>query len=269
MKPAPPIGDLQLLLSVALVLLAGGGSALLRLGLLRSLAWGTVRTFAQLTLIGYAISHIFAIDHPAVVAAVVALMCLMASRAVVQRVSGLFFSGYGISAVALMASTYLVGALVCALIVGERPWYTARVAVPIAGMILGNSLNGISLALDRFLGELRARAAEVELRLCFGCSPWEAARPQLRTALRAGMTPMINSLMVVGLVSLPGMMTGQILAGAEPLVAVRYQIVVMMMLTASVALGCLIIVGLSYRRCFTADEALQPALRGSHRDDAG
>jgi putative ABC transport system permease protein len=241
LQPTPEISNLQLLASVALVLAAGLISALLRLGLLRSLAWGTIRTFVQLILVGHAISYIFAIDHPALVAGVVALMALVAARAVIRRVGDLPFGGYVISAVALMASTYLVGAIVCGLIIAAKPWF------------------------ERFLGEVRGKAAEIELRLCFGYSPWEAIRPQLRTALRAGMMPMINALMVVGIVSLPGMMTGQILAGADPLQAVRYQVVVMMMLAASVAIGCLIIVGLSYRRCFTADEALLAELRSSRR----
>jgi putative ABC transport system permease protein len=101
----------------------------------------------------------------------------------------------------------------------------------------------------------------VETRLSLGYTPWESLRPLVRTALRTGMTPMINALMVVGIVSLPGMMTGQILAGADPLTAVRYQIVVMLMIAASVTIGCLILVMLSYRRCFTEEDALRPDLR--------
>jgi putative ABC transport system permease protein len=138
--------------------------------------------------------------------------------------------------------------------------------IPIAGMILGNSLNGVSLALDRMYGEVRARASEVEVRLCLGYSTWEAARPHVRAALRAGMTPTINALMVVGLVSLPGMMTGQILAGADPLTAVRYQIVVMLMIAGAVTIGSLLMVGLSFRRLFTAEDALRPELRGSRSE---
>ena len=263
--PTPQIGDLQLALSVALVLTAGAISALLRLGLLGSLLWGTVRTFLQLSLIGYALTYVFAIDHPLLVAALVAAMCAIAAHAAVQRTSHVPFRPYGLALVALAASTYLVGALVCAVIISAERWHTARVVIPICGMILGNSLNGISLSLDRFFAEVRSGAPEIEQRLCLGYSPWEAVRPQLRAALRAGMLPMINALMVVGVVSLPGMMTGQILAGAPPLLAVRYQIVVMMMLAAAVAIGCLLLVGLTYRRCFTADEALLPALLEGRR----
>ena len=262
MKGPIPISDLHLALSTALVVLAGVVSALLRLGLLGSLLWGTVRTFVQLILLGYVLTHVFAIDHPALVLAIVSLMCLVAARAAVSRLKEAPEKPWGLAVLALGAGTFLVGSVVCGVIIGGERWYTARLVIPICGMILGNSLTGVSLALDRMYGEVRARAREVEVRLSLGYSAWEAIRPHVRTALRAGMTPIINALMVVGLVSLPGMMTGQILAGAEPMTAVRYQIVVMLMIAASVAIGALIVVGLSFRRCFTADQALRPELRG-------
>ena len=100
------------------------------------------------------------------------------------------------------------------------------------------------------MGYARARSA----------TPWEAARISIREAVRAGMTPTINSLMVVGLVSLPGMMTGQILSGSDPRDAVRYQIVVMLMVSAAVAIGCFILVGLSYKKLFTEDGALKQSI---------
>lgn len=263
-----PISDLHLALSTVLVLAAGGISALLRLGLLRQLLWGTVRTFVQLTLMGAALSYIFAMDHPALVGGLVLLMCLFAARDAVGRLKAVPHRPDGLAALALGSSTFLVGAMVCGVVVGGdpatgEPWYRARLAIPICGMLLGNSLNGVSLSLDRLFSEVRARSEEVEARLSLGYSPWEAIRPMVRTALRSGMTPTINGLMTVGIVFLPGMMTGQILAGADPRIAVRYQIVVMLMIAASTAMGCLILVGLSHRRCFTDDDALLPVLRRS------
>jgi putative ABC transport system permease protein len=231
------------------------------LGLLRSLVWGTLRMFVQLILLGYALRYIFAIDHPALVAGIIVLMCLVAARAAVGRLQHAPERPYGVAALALGAGTFLVGSLVCGVIIGGERWYSARLVIPICGMILGNSLTSVSLALDWMYGEVRARARELEVRLSLGFTPWEAIRPHLRTALRAGMTPIVNALLVVGLVSLPGMMTGQILAGAEPMTAVRYQIVVMLMITAAVTIGSLIVVGLCFRRCFTADQALRRELR--------
>jgi len=260
---APPISDLHLALATGLVLVAGLVSALLRLGLLRSLLWGTARTLLQLGLVGYVLTYVFALDHPALVLGLVMVMCLMASRAAVARFKQVPHKPYGLAVLSLGAGTFLVGIVVCGIIVGAEPWWQARVVIPIAGMLLGNSLNGVALSLDRLYSEVRSRADEVEARLALGYTPWEAARPLVRVALRAGMTPILNSLMVVGIVSLPGMMTGQILAGADPMTAVRYQIVVMFMITASVAIGCLLLVGLSYRRVFTEDGALKPELRRS------
>ncbi|MFA7468137.1 MAG: ABC transporter permease, partial [Desulfotomaculaceae bacterium] len=101
--------------------------------------------------------------------------------------------------------------------------------------------------------------------LTFGATPWEAIQTSVREAIRAGMTPTINSLMVVGLVSLPGMMTGQILGGADPREAVRYQIVVVLMIAAAVAIGCLILVGLSYKKLFNNDGGLQSFVLSSRK----
>ncbi len=256
----PPIGTVQLLTTIVLVLVAGGVSALLRLGLLRSLAWGTVRTVVQLLLIGHALLFIFSIDSVWLVLATVALMSLVAAHAARARTPHVAGGALAITYLALFASTLVVSITVCALIVRAEPWYAARIAIPISGMILGNAMNGIALALDRLASETRSRAREIESLLLLGASPWEAIRDPLRESLRAGMIPTINSLKTVGLVSLPGMMTGQILGGVDPLVAVRYQIVVMLMLAAAVAMGSLMLLGLYYRRLFTDDEALDPAL---------
>ena len=130
-------------------------------------------------------------------------------------------------------------------------------------MILGNAVNGIALSLDRLYGEVRARKDEVEALLSLGATRWEAIRHCVQQAIRSGMTPTINSLMLVGLVHLPGMMTGQILGGVDPLQAARYQIVVMLMIAAAVAIGSMILVGLSIGRIFTDDDAIKPELLAS------
>lgn len=253
-----PISNLHLAFTVVLVLITGAISSLLKLGLLRSLLWGTVRTFVQLTLVGYALTYIFKINNLWLIMAIITLMCFIASKTAVKRTPNVPNYPSLLAFVSLLASTYLVGSLVTVLIISPDPWYSARIAIPIFGMILGNSMNGIALSLDRLYSEARSRSAEIEAMLTFGATPWEAIRSSVREAVRAGMTPTINSLMVVGLVSLPGMMTGQILGGADPSEAVRYQIVVMLMIATAVAIGCLILVGLSYKKLFNEDGALQP-----------
>ncbi|WP_333870710.1 ABC transporter permease [Desulforamulus putei] len=258
-----PISNLQLAFTVVLVLITGAISSLLKLGLLKSLLWGTVRTFVQLTLVGYALTYIFKINNLWLIMTIITLMCFIASKTAVKRTPNVPNYPSLLAFVSLLASTYLVGSLVTVLIISPDPWYSARIVIPIFGMILGNSMNGIALSLDRLYAEARSRSAEIEAMLTFGATPWEAIRSSVREAVRAGMTPTINSLMVVGLVSLPGMMTGQILGGADPNEAVRYQIVVMLMVAAAVAIGCLILVGLSYKKLFNEDGALQPFVRQS------
>jgi len=252
-----PISDFHLALSVVLVLMAGGISAALRLGLLKSLAWGTVRTFVQLTFIGYVLNYVFAVNDLWLIFSMVVLMCYVAARASVKRTPNVPRYPVMLAFWSLLASTVLVGLVVVRIIINPDPWFSARIVIPIFGMILGNSMNGIALSLDRLYGEVFLRSGEVETLLAYGATPWEAVRGCVKDAMRAGMTPTINSLMVVGLVSLPGMMTGQILGGVEPGQAVRYQIVVMLMITAAVAAGCLMLVGLSYKRLFTDDGALK------------
>lgn len=240
------------------MLITGGISSFLKLGLLKPLLWGTARTFVQLTLVGYALTYIFSINNLWLVTLVVTVMCLIASRTAVKRTPNVPAYPGTLAFISLLVSTYLVGSIVTVLIISPEPWYTARIVIPIFGMILGNSMNGVAISLDRLYSEARSGAAEIEAMLTFGATPWEAVRNSVRESLRAGMTPTINSLMVVGLVSLPGMMTGQILGGADPREAVRYQIVVMLMIAAAVAIGCLIMVGLTYKKLFNHDGALQP-----------
>lgn len=260
-----PISNFQLVLSVVLVIAAGGISAALQLGLLKSLVWGTVRTFIQLTFIGYILKYVFTVNNLWMIFAIVVLMCFVAARASVKRTPNVPSYPVMMAFWSLLASTVLVGFVVVRVIINPSPWYTARIIIPIFGMILGNSMTGIALSLDRLFGEARARAGEIEALLAFGATPWEAVRSCVKDAMRAGMTPTINSLMVVGLVSLPGMMTGQILGGADPREAVRYQIVVMLMITSAVAIGCLMLVGFSYKRLFTSDGALQSEIMQSRQ----
>lgn len=256
-----PISNAQLILSVVLILITGFVSALFKLGLLKSLIWGTIRAFLQLTLIGYALTFIFDINRLYIIVPILLLQCYIAAREASGRITRAPERSLGISFLALTASTFIVGLIVVMLIISPKPLYSARVMIPIFGMILGNSMNGIALSLDRMLSEINAHIEQVEQLLCLGASPWEAVKDYAQTAVKSGMMPSINALMVVGLVSLPGMMTGQILAGMNPQNAVRYQFVVMIMITAAVAIGCMLIVGLSYKKVFTSEMAIVETMR--------
>jgi putative ABC transport system permease protein len=129
----------------------------------------------------------------------------------------------------------------------------AQYAIPLVGMILHNTLNGISLGMDRFGAELTNRRDEVETLLALGATRWEAAQEPIQQAVRTGMIPTINTMMVVGIVSIPGMMTGQLLAGVAPIQAAFYQMAIMFFIAAGTSLGTMTVALLGYRRLFTAD----------------
>jgi putative ABC transport system permease protein len=120
-------------------------------------------------------------------------------------------------------------------------------------MLLGNALNGISLGLDRFGEDLDGKRDLVDMLLALGATRWEAARAPIQQAVRTGMVPIINAMMIVGIVSLPGMMTGQILSGVSPVQASLYQIFIMFLIAATASLGTVSVVLLGYRRLFSPD----------------
>jgi putative ABC transport system permease protein len=251
------LGPLQLAVASLLVVAAGVVSILLRLGVERRLAVAAVRTVIQLGLLGLILERVFAVRNPVLVVALLLLMTVFAAREAVGR-SSRRYRGILIDAWLTMAATCLtVGGVVTHFVVGVDPWWEPQYVIPILGMILGNSLTGISLCLDRFLDHLETRSAEIELRLAFGATRREALAAPLKEAVRTGMIPIINAMAAAGIVSLPGMMTGQILAGSPPMQAVAYQIVVMFMIAAAVALGAMMVVVLAGRHFMGVDATLR------------
>ena len=234
------LGPLDVLVATGLVLLAGGISLALRLGIERRLAWVSLRTVVQLGLLGLVLEKVFAIRHPALVLGMLLLMTGFAAREAVARSSRRYPWIHLDAWLAIAVAAFVVGGIVTQVVVGARPWYSPRYVIPLVGMILGNSLTGISLCLDRFLEHLDARRGEIELRLAFGATRREALADAMRASVRTGLVPIMNAMAAAGVVSLPGMMTGQIVAGAPPLQAVAYQVVVMFMLAAAGALGAMI-----------------------------
>ena len=247
---AIPLSVFDLSIAAGLVLIAGLISLLFRLGLERRLALASVRTVVQLLLVGYVLQWVFDPAHVLMIIPIVVVMVAVASRSAVMRANrsfvGVTWRAFG----TLVLTSLVTTVIVTDIVIGAEPWYGPQYLIPLLGMVLGNSLNGISLCLDSLLEYLSQRRDEVEMHLSLGASRWEAARDALRDSVRRGMIPIINSMMVVGIVALPGMMTGQILQGADPLQAVKYQIVVMFMIAAATALGCMLTALLVQRRLF-------------------
>jgi putative ABC transport system permease protein len=247
------IGWLELALASAFMLVAAGLSLALSLRLGKPLLMGALRTYAQLLALGFVLRWIFAIDAWWLVCTALLIMTLFAVQIALSRVKNRPPGLFGDAFAAISLSGVVVLFTVTAAIIHVHPWHKAQYILPLAGMIFGNAMNAVAIALDRLFDDLRKRRPEVHDLLALGASPWEAALPSIRTSVSAGMIPIINSMNAVGIVSIPGMMTGQILAGADPTVAAPYQIVVMLMLSAATAGGAMIAVRLAYARAFGKD----------------
>jgi putative ABC transport system permease protein len=207
----------------------------------------------QLLLIGFILDWVFAIDRWYIVLLALLLMTLIAGHAAAARGS-VRYRGMALDALlSVSASSWLITMLGLLLVIRIHPWYQPQYAITIMGMILGNTLTGVSLGLERITEELLARRAQVENLLSLGATRWEAFRLPAQVAVKAGMMPVINAMTVVGLVSLPGMMTGQVLAGQAPEQAIRYQIAIMFLIAAASGLGTVSAVLLVYRRVFSRE----------------
>jgi putative ABC transport system permease protein len=236
----------------------------MRLGLSRTVLQSAVRGTAQLFAVGYVLAALFAVERPELVLGVLLIMVGAAARTAGSRlapVPGLAW----LAGAALSAGTGLSVFLVTAVVVRPSPWFSPQYIVPITGMLLGNAMNGASLAGDRFQDELVSRRAEVEARLSLGLSGAESVHPLQARALRAALIPTLNSFAVAGVVQLPGMMTGQILAGVRPDIAVRYQIVIFIFLTMSTAVSTFLFLKLLSKRYLTEAHQLRSALLVSQR----
>lgn len=177
------------------------------------------RMVIQLLVIGYALTWIFAVDSPVLVLGLLSTMLLMASSIALRPVADHKVQGdYARALVSIACGGGVTLAFISYFVLTLDPWYKANTMIPLAGMIFASSMNAVNVAAERLYMEIK------------NGSPITLARNQ---AFKAGLIPIFNSLLAVGLVSLPGMMTGQILSGISPLIAVRYQIVVMCMITGA------------------------------------
>ncbi len=249
----------QLALASGLVLLLAGCTAAARLGVGKSLVIAAVRTTVQLALIGLVLEALFAASRLHWVALMALVMLLVAGREVMARQKRRLLGGwaFGIGTVSMFISSFTVTVLTLTAIIGPDPWYTPQYAIPLLGMMLGNTMTGVALSLDRLTDTAWRQRAVIENRLMLG-ETWHAAIGDIRReAMRSGMIPTINAMAAAGIVSLPGMMTGQILAGSPPALAVKYQILVMFTITVGTGFGTLAAVAAGSRRLFDERERLR------------
>lgn len=228
----------------------------LRLRLTSTLLMAAVRTVIQLSFIGLILAWIFAREQWYEVLVILTVMTLIAASAAKNRVKRPYQGLLADTFIAVSISAVLVTVIAIGLILQVKPWYTPQFIIPILGLILGNSLIAVSLTSNQFINDMHEQHGRIEMMLSLSATPFEAVHDSIRAAIVNGMTPTLNSMLVVGIVSLPGMMTGQILAGADPTQAVRYQIVTMFLICVSSTLGCTLSALLIYRRFFNREQQL-------------
>ena len=254
---APSIEFWQVIAFSAFIVLSSITSLILRLKLEKDLWVGAVRTTSQLFLMGFVLKYIF--DHPNffLVIGLFVWMTFWAARIINKRIKNKPFEVQQPVFLSMIVTYILISSVTTGGLLQVRPWFKPEIFIPLAGMVVGNSMNAIAISLDRLFTELRDKRGDVEQMLAFGATASEASHSVIQSAVKTGMIPAINAMMSVGLVFIPGMMTGQILGGEDPLSAAKYQIMIMLMISASTALGCSLVTILVAKRCFTEKHQLK------------
>jgi putative ABC transport system permease protein len=243
------------LLALGLVAVAVVLSLYERLDLERDIGVAVVRSFVQLTAIGFVINFVFALETLGYVVLLLVGMVLFAGWTSSRRAEGVP-RALPVATVAIAAAaTATLGLLLLLQIVPP----TARYLIPLGGMVIGNSMYTASLVLVRIRDDMKEQRLKVEAALALGATSRQAISPLLKTSLRSAMIPLIDSTKTAGVIFLPGAMAGMIIGGADPLEAVRLQMVVLYMLLGSVSIAAILAGLLCYRSFFTPRHQLRTA----------
>lgn len=219
----------------------------------------TARMVVQLLFMGVWLSYVFYADNPIWIVLVGLVMLTAAGYEISKRQQYRFkkLNGWllGFLALSMTSLVLLIGTLT--LIVQPTPWYEPQYAIPLLGMLLGNSMTAIGLGLDTLTRSAVQSKAKIEAQLALGKTAKQSMSFIRQHSLHAAMIPIINMLVAAGIISLPGMMTGQILAGTDPMEAVKYQIMIMLLIASSTGFGTLIAVNLASSRLFDSRQRLK------------
>ena len=247
----------DLVWALGMMAIAIGLSSWQGLGLEMSLAIATGRTVIQLLGVGYILAVVFALNDPFAVLAVLLVMLTIATITARNRISKkipqLLYVVFG----AIFFSTALTLSYTNLLIIQPESWYEPQYLIPLTGIVLGNAMNGAAIAGERLVSTISSSRLEIETHLSLGATPQQAVATYRKDAIRAGLIPTLNQMMVVGVVTLPGIITGQLLSGIDPLNAASYQILIMFMLAfANLVTTVLVTQGLC-RQFFNTQAQLQ------------
>ncbi len=246
----PDISLTVLVIASMLVLVNGLLSVMLSLGLGLQILVATLRMIAQLFLVGWVLTELFQRVSIGWTLFVAIIMIAFAGYEVGIRQTNKFAGVWTflIGIVSMMVPVLIVTGLSLTVFLQTDPWYQPRYALPLLGMILGNTMTGVSLGLNTLTSSAQREYASIDAQLALGEPIRSAMRAVMREALRTGMMPIIISMAATGVVSLPGMMTGQILSGVPPAIAVKYQLLIMFLIAGATSFGVLLAVqGAVYR----------------------
>ncbi len=253
------LSPLDLSFAAILVIALSLLSVRMDLGMGRRIIKAGLRTTIQLLLVGLVLKTLFENVQPLWLVLIALVMLGAAGREAVNRQKRKFAGwwGIGVGTISMFISSFSITILALTIIINLKPWYQPQYAIPLLGMMLGNTMNGISIGLDRLTQNAWDNKSIIEARLMLG-QEWTAAIHDIRSdSIRSGLIPIINAMMIAGLVSLPGTMTGQILAGAPPLEAVKYQILIMFLIAGGTGFGTMFAVSMGSRRLFDERQRLR------------
>lgn len=218
-----------------------------RIGVVKDLSFGAIRSFVQLIAVGYIIQFVFDLKGLLYQSLLLFLMVLIASYTARGRAKESPYA-FLLSLISIFTGTFItLGVMLLMRIITTEP----KFLIPLGGMIIGNTMNAVSIFLERFYNEFKEKKNLIEVFLSLGASPKEASKELVEKSVKTAMIPITNIMKIVGIIQLPGAMTGMILAGASPLEAAKIQIIVIYMLSASVAIAISLLALISYRFYFT------------------
>ncbi|MGD1862180.1 MAG: iron export ABC transporter permease subunit FetB [Leptolyngbyaceae cyanobacterium] len=250
------LGLLQIALASILMVAAIALVRWQQLGLELTLLNATARSVVQLLAVGYVLSFVFAWSNPLSVIAMLMVMLAIATVVARNRIDRRLSRLLPILAGSLLTTLFLTMVYTNSVVVRPETWYEPRYLIPLSGIVLGNAMTAATIAGDRLVSAIKRNPVEIETHLSLGASPQQAVMAYRREAIKAGLIPTVNAMMVVGIVKLPGIITGQLLSGADPLNAAFYQMLIMFMLAFGDLLASILVTAGIQRLFFNSTEQL-------------
>ena len=250
------LDTVDLVLCLGLIAIAIVLSLWRRLGLEKQLVYSAGRSLIQLIAIGYILDIVFAIDNWLMVLAILGVMIAIASIVTRNRIDQKLKGLLPTVILSIFASSAFTLAYMILLIVQPERWYDPQYLIPLGGMLFGNAMNSASLAGDRLLNAIMQNRLEIETHLCLGATARQAISGYQKEAIRTGLIPTLNNMMVIGLVSLPGMFTGQVLGGTNPRDAASYQILILFAIVLTNLIATILVTEGIYKHFFNHKEQL-------------